>query len=77
VDLVEESEARTLPGGITVHDVSWASPVEGRATAWLVVPEGEGPFAGLVYLHGSETNRDDFLDEAVAMAHAGAASINS
>ena len=30
---------------------------------------------GLVYLHGSETDRDDFLDEAVAMARGGAAAI--
>ena len=38
-------------------------------------PSRRGPFAGLVYLHGSETDRDDFLDEAVAMARGGAASI--
>lgn len=61
--------------GIAVHDVSWISPGGGRATAWLVVPPGDGPFPGLVYLHGSETWRDDFLDEAVAMAHGGAVSL--
>jgi dienelactone hydrolase len=58
-----------------VHDVSWLSPHGGRVSAWLVVPPGPGPFAGLVYLHGSETWRDDFLDEAVAMAHGGAVSL--
>lgn len=62
-------------GGIAVHDVSWISPFGGRVSAWLVVPPGDGPFAGVVYLHGSETWRDDFLDEAVAMAHAGAVSL--
>ena len=75
LDLNEESPVQTLDGGIELHDVSWASLGGDRVSAWLVVPPGEGPFAGLVYLHGSETDRDDFLDEAVAMAHGGAASI--
>jgi dienelactone hydrolase len=74
LDLREEDDPRD-EGGVTVHDVSWASPFGGRATAWLVVPAGTGPFAGLVYLHGSETWRDDFLDEAIAMAHGGAVSL--
>ena len=75
LDVNEESPVRTLDGGIEVHDVTWASLGTDRVSAWLVVPPGDGPFAGLVYLHGSETDRDDFLDEAVAMARGGAASI--
>ena len=75
LDLAEESTPQTLDGGIEIKDVSWASLGTDRVSAWLVVPPGDGPFAGLVYLHGSETDRDDFLDEAVAMAHGGAASI--
>ena len=75
LDVAEESPVRTLDGGIEIHDISWASLGTDRVSAWLVVPPGDGPFAGLVYLHGSETDRDDFLDEAVAMAHGGAASI--
>jgi len=74
LDLREEAEPEDREG-IAVHDVSWASPLGGRVTAWLVVPAGEGPFAGLVYLHGSETWRDDFLDEALAMARGGAVSL--
>jgi dienelactone hydrolase len=74
LDLSEEGEPR-VEDGATVHDVSWSSPHGGRVSAWLVVPEGDGPFAGLVYLHGSETWRDDFLDEALAMAHGGAISL--
>ena len=73
--LNEESPVQTLDGGIEIHDVSWESPGGGRVSAWMVAPPGDGPFAGLAYLHGSETDRDDFLDEAVAMAHAGAVSI--
>lgn len=74
LDLREEAEPQDHDG-VAVHDVSWASPLGGRVTAWLVVPSGDGPFAGLVYLHGSETWRDDFLDEAVAMTHGGAVSL--
>jgi dienelactone hydrolase len=75
LDVREESDVETTEAGIAVHDVSWASPGGGRVSAWLVVPAGAGPFAGLVYLHGSETDRDDFLDEALAMAHGGAVSL--
>jgi cephalosporin-C deacetylase-like acetyl esterase len=70
-----EASVETLNNGTTVHDISWASATGARATAWLVVPPGSGPFAGLVYLHGSETDRNDFLDEAVAMASGGAVSV--
>jgi cephalosporin-C deacetylase-like acetyl esterase len=74
VDLVE-GDVETLDTGVTVTDINFASATGERATAWLVAPPGEGPFAGLVYLHGSETNRNDFLDEAEAMATGGAISI--
>jgi dienelactone hydrolase len=74
LDLREEDVPRD-ESGATVHDVSWLSPMGGRVSAWLVVPDGDGPFAGLVYLHGSETGRTDFLDEALAMAHGGAVSL--
>lgn len=73
--LAEDPVVQTTDDGIRIHDVAWDSPGGGRVSAWLVIPAGSGPFAGIVYLHGSETNRDDFLDEAVAMAHGGAASL--
>ena len=65
----------TLADGTTVQDLRFPSPRGGTASGWLVTPAGDGPFAGLVYLHGSETDRDDFLDEAMAMATVGVASI--
>jgi dienelactone hydrolase len=75
LDVVEEAPVETTAEGIAIHDLGWASPAGGRVSAWLVVPAGGGPFAGIVYQHGSETDRDDLLDEAVAMAHGGAVSI--
>lgn len=71
---VQESVRAELDGA-TLHDVSYASPGGGRVSGWLVVPTGRGPFAGIVYLHGSETDRDDLLDEAMAMATGGAVTL--
>jgi dienelactone hydrolase len=62
-------------GGAEVHDLSYASPRGGRVPAYLVVPPGPGPFAGLVYLHWGQGNRSELLAEALLAARAGAASI--
>ncbi len=75
IAMTELGEPETDAAGISVHDVTWPSPGGGEVSAWLVVPPGDGPFAGMVYLHGSETDRNDFLDEAVAMAHGGVVSV--
>ena len=61
--------------GVTVHDVSYASPKGGRVTAYLVVPAGEGPFAGLLFGHWGPGNRTEFLPEATLYAKAGAVSL--
>ncbi len=63
-------------GGVKVHDISFASPMGGRVPAFLVVPDGKGPFAGVVWGHWYWTNsparnRTEFLDEAVAIAESG------
>lgn len=67
-------------GGIAIHDISYASPKGGRVPAYLVVPEGKGPFAGVIWGHwywqNSEFfNRKEFLEEAVVLANAGAVSL--
>jgi len=70
----EESVKAELDAA-TLYEVSFASPGGGRVSGWMVVPDGSGPFAGIVYLHGSETDRDDFVDEAIAMASGGAVTL--
>ena len=67
-------------GGITVHDISYASPKGGRVPAYLVVPGGKGPFAAVIWGHwyweNSEfRNRKEFLAEAIALGHAGVVSL--
>ncbi len=67
-------------GTISVHDLSYASPKGGRVPAYLVVPEGKGPFAAMLWGHwywsnSSMRNRSEFLDEAIVLAHAGVVSL--
>ncbi len=66
--------------GVRVHDISYASPAGGRVPAYLVVPDGSGPSAAILFGHwmmpGSPfKNRKEFLDEAVVLARAGAVSL--
>ena len=67
-------------GKVSVHDVSYASPKGGRVPAFLVVPEGKGPFAAVLWGHwywsnSSMRNRSEFLDEAIVLAHSGVVSL--
>ena len=67
-------------GTVAVHDITYASPKGGRVPAYLVVPQGKGPFAAVIwghwYMPGSEfLNRKEFLAEAVALAPSGVVSL--
>jgi dienelactone hydrolase len=67
-------------GHVAIHDISYASPKGGRVPAYLVVPEGKGPFAAVLWGHwyqdGSEfLNRKEFLEEAITLAPAGVVSL--
>ncbi len=78
LDIQEIGVARR--GEVTVHDISYASPKGGRVTAYLVIPQGKGPFATVLwghwYMPGSEfLNRKQFLEEAVALAPSGVVSL--
>src|SRR2546422_9724577 len=49
--------------GVTIHDLQYASPKSGRVTAYLVVPEGKGPFVPIVFGHWGPGNRTEFRSE--------------
>jgi len=67
--------------GVTITDLSYASydpnysvSMYGRTVAYLVTPQGNGPFAGVIYMHwlgNTYTSRKEFLDEAVELAQHG------
>jgi dienelactone hydrolase len=78
LDLVEAGVEHR--GDVAVHDISYASPKGGRVPAYLVVPDGAGPFAAILWGHwywpnSDFFNRKEFLDEAVVLAHAGVVSL--
>jgi dienelactone hydrolase len=64
----------------TVFDLTYESPKGGEVPAYLVVPQGRGPFAAVIWGHwywdnSSMRNRKEFLDEAVVLARAGVVSL--
>jgi uncharacterized protein len=63
--------------GLRVHELSFASPGgSSRVPASLVVPEGRGPFAGVVVGHGSApTGRLNILPHALDLARTGAVAV--
>lgn len=65
-------------GDVTVRDVTFSAGPAREVKAYLVIPAGNGPFAGILWVHwlGEEkSNRTQFLDEAVALAPKGAVSL--
>lgn len=58
--------------GYTVHDISYPSPKTGDVPAYLVVPDGPGPFAGIILMHGSSGSRESMLPLAEDLVHTGA-----
>lgn len=61
--------------GVRIHDISYASPKNGRVTAYLVVPDTKGRHAGIVFGHWGLGTRTEFLPEAMLYAKAGAVSL--
>jgi dienelactone hydrolase len=65
-------------GEVTVRDIKFSGPGGHEVAAYLVTPSGDGPFAAILWAHwlGEEkSNRTQFLDEAVELAHKGAVSL--
>jgi len=78
-DVRDESAARD-ENGVNIRDISYAAsaPGRGRLKAYLVRPVGKGSFAGLTFFHWYgevNSNRNEFLEEASALARQGAVSL--
>jgi cephalosporin-C deacetylase-like acetyl esterase len=66
--------------GATVHDIAFAAnPGAPAQKAYLIVPEGKGPFAAVLWVHWlgepATTNRTQYVAEAVALAPRGTVSL--
>jgi len=61
--------------GGTLHDITYASPKGGPVGAYLVVPNGKGQFAAVLFGHWGNGTRAEFIPEAKLYARAGAVSL--
>jgi dienelactone hydrolase len=69
---LDVQETSTAGIGVTRTDFTYASPKGGRVSATLLVPEGPGPFAGIVLMHGMPGKRQHVLYTGERFARAGA-----
>jgi len=70
VDSTEKKE------GLTIQNLTYASPKGGRVPATLIVPDGAGPFAGILLMHGAPGSREVTLPEAMTLAKRGAVTLS-
>lgn len=61
--------------GGALHDLTYTSPKGGPVEAYLVVPDGKGPFAAVLFGHWGNGTRAEFIPEAELYARAGAVSL--
>jgi len=73
IDLKEHE--RQGRDGVSVHDISYASPRGGRVSALLLVPSRDALHAGLLFMHPSGADRYAFLEEALIVCQGGAVAL--
>src|SRR5438876_12420050 len=61
--------------GAAIQDVSYASPLSGLVSVYLIGSPASKPQAGLIFGHWGEGNREEFVDEAVILARLGFVSL--
>jgi dienelactone hydrolase len=79
-DLKVEEAGLEKQGTAAVHDIRFTpGPGAEPVKAYVVVPAGKGPFAGVLWVHWlgepATTNRTEFLKEATALAPKGVVSL--
>ena len=60
--------------GATVHDITYAGP-KGRIDAYLMIPDGDGPFPAVLFMPGAPGARFTFYTESLELAKRGIASL--
>jgi hypothetical protein len=71
-ELVLTEQSLRQENDYTVHKLTYPSPKTGNVPAYLVVPEGPGPFAGILLMHGSSGSRETLLPLAEDLVKTGA-----
>lgn len=57
---------------ITIQTITYVSPKGGRVPAALIIPEGKGPFAGMILMHGAPGEYQQMLPYGEELARSGA-----
>jgi dienelactone hydrolase len=70
-----QEDRRWHEGDATWIDFTYASPKGGRVPTRLVIPDGKGPFPGLILQHGGPGILEEMVDFARAFARYGAVTI--
>ena len=68
---IEERDYRQLHG-YTRIDLTYASPAGGRVPAYLYQPDGDGPYAGILLMHGMPGSREGSIQYAPDYVKTGA-----
>lgn len=78
VQLLPNPDAKTLgvtlPESVNLSELSYDAP-GGAVKAYLVEPQGTGPFAAVLWVHHFPGSKTEFLPEAVSLAGQGVVSI--
>jgi uncharacterized protein len=61
--------------GVTVDSITYASPKGGEVPALLVIPNGRGPFPGVIVQHGLPDTKEAMLPVGIDLARTGAVAI--
>jgi hypothetical protein len=68
---ITETQTRKIDG-TTVHSIIYASPKGGPVPALVVVPDGKGPFAGVIVQHGLPGTKEEMRPVGIDLARSGA-----
>jgi dienelactone hydrolase len=75
VPLAPQERSAEPREGIDVREISFAGGRGTRVRGMLALPKEKGRHPAVIYLHGDFGGREDFLDEAVRLAEAGAVAL--
>ena len=70
---VQEVKSEVKDGAV-VHDITYAGP-EGRIDAFLITPQGDGPYPAVEFMPGAPGAKYTFYTEAIELAKAGVVSL--
>jgi hypothetical protein len=70
---VQETKTEVKDGAV-VHDITYAGP-EGRIDAFLITPQGDGPYPAVEFMPGAPGAKYTFYTDAVELAKAGVVSL--